>query len=92
MKIVERKTKLKAFFELIKGNKTDKSNNTMSDISDIKPKSNLKPQKNHHIINSFIASMIKVDKSIEEAFEHKQTLPRNIISKAENIIINKFLK
>ena len=49
----------------------------------------LKPQKNHHTIKTFIEA---VDNGVEEILAHKQTLPRNNISKAEKTIINEFLK
>ena len=69
IKSFQRKIKRKAF-ELKEGNKTDKNNNTTSDIPNIKPKSKLERQINHHAIKTFIA----VVNNIKEILEYKQTL------------------
>ena len=50
----------------------------MSDIPNIKGKSNWETQKDHDTINSFIEA---VDKHREDILEHKQALPQNNISK-----------
>ena len=50
----------------------------MSDIPNIKEKSNWETQKDHDTINSFIEA---VDKHREDILEHKQALPQNNISK-----------
>ena len=71
---MKRKIKLKAFFELKEANKTKKNpktNNTISDISNTKPKSNWELKKNHHTINLCIEAV----NDIEEILEHIQTLP-----------------
>ena len=71
---MERKIKPKAFFELKEGNKINKNNNTSPDIPNIKPKSQLGPQKNHHIGNTFTKAFNNI---IGEILEPKQTLPGN---------------
>ena len=60
-----------------------------SDISNIKPKSTWKPQKNYHTINTFIEAL---DDNIDELFKQKQTFPRNNISQHEKKIISKLSK
>ena len=50
----------------------------MSDIPNIKGKSNWETQKDHDTINSFIEA---VNKHTEDILEHKQALPQNNISK-----------
>ena len=50
----------------------------MSDILNIKGKSNWKTQKDHDTIKSFIEA---VDRHTEDILEHKQALPQNNISK-----------
>ena len=54
----------------IKPKKT-KTNNTISDISNTKPKSNWELKKDHHTINLCIGAV----NDIEEILEHVQTLP-----------------
>ena len=49
----------------------------MSDIPNIKGKSNWETQKDHDTINSFIEA---VNKHTEDILEHKQALPQNNIS------------
>ena len=75
----ERKINPKAF-ELKEGNKTDKNDNTTSDVPNIKPISNWEPQMNHHAIKTFIEAVVN---NIREILEYKQTLPWNNISRAD---------
>ena len=83
------KLNIKLFYGPQEENKTDKNNNSTSDIPNTKPKSNLEPQKNRHTINTFIEA---VDNDIEKILENKQILPRSNISKDQKTIINGFSK